>query len=79
MIWFFEQAQNLSQLTKNFGIFDTKYFTKLSGLYGFKVRDLGSEIRDPEKTYPGSGCMGQKRTGSNLQLQRLFDQKLHIQ
>jgi hypothetical protein len=27
---------------------------------------LGSEIRDPEKTYPGSGSRGKKSTGSRI-------------
>jgi hypothetical protein len=41
------------------GIFTQKIFTKLSKIW---VWDPGSEIRDPEKTYPGS--RGQKGPGS---------------
>ncbi len=29
--------------------------------YGFEIRDLGSEIRDPEKTYSGTRIQGSKR------------------
>jgi hypothetical protein len=29
--------------------------------YGFGIRDPGSEIRDPEKTYSGSRIQGSKR------------------
>jgi hypothetical protein len=33
---------------------------------GSGIRDLGSEIRDPEKTY--SGSRGQKGTGSRIRI-----------
>jgi hypothetical protein len=29
---------------------------------------MGSEIRDPEKTYSGSGSRGQKGTGSRIRI-----------
>jgi hypothetical protein len=39
-------------------LFAQKFFTKLSKIW---VWDPGSEIRDPEKTYPGSRVQGSKR------------------
>jgi hypothetical protein len=35
---------------------------------------LGSEIRDPEKTYPGSS--GQKGTGSRIQIRNIAAQAI---
>jgi hypothetical protein len=39
-------------------VFTHKIVTKPSKIW---VWDLGSEIRDPEKTYPGSRIQGSKR------------------
>jgi hypothetical protein len=39
-------------------LFTQKIVTKLSKIW---VWDTGSEIRDPEKTYPGSRIQGSKR------------------
>ncbi len=44
-------------------LFTQKIITKLSKIW---VWDPGSEIRDPEKTYPGS--RGQKGTGSQIRI-----------
>jgi hypothetical protein len=49
--------KNLGQFSKNYWSFYPKSFN-----YALKNMGLGSEIRDPEKTYPGS--RGQKGTGS---------------
>ncbi len=41
-------------------LFTPKIVTN-SQKYGFGIRDPGSEIRDPEKTYSGSRIQGSKR------------------
>jgi hypothetical protein len=46
-------------------LFTQKFVTKLLKIWGW---DPGSEIRDPEKTYPGSGSRGQKGTGSRIRI-----------
>jgi hypothetical protein len=49
-------------------LFTQKIVTKLSKIWswdpGSEIRDRGSDIRDPEKTYPGS--RGQKSPGSRI-------------
>ncbi len=51
----------MSQLATNLSIFNPKIVSKLTEI---RVWDPGSEIRDPEKTYPGS--RSQKNTGSRI-------------
>ncbi len=46
------------QFSKNYRTFYPKIVNKLSKLW---IWDLGSEIRDPEKTYSGSRIQGSKR------------------
>jgi hypothetical protein len=45
-----------------------KNFSLCSQIYGFGIRDPGSEIRDPEKTYSGSRIQGSKRPGSRIRI-----------
>jgi hypothetical protein len=35
---------------------------------GSEIRDPGSQIRDPEKTYSGSRIQGSKSTGSRIRI-----------
>ncbi len=50
--------KNLGKFSKNYRTFYPKNVTKLLKI---RVRDPGSEIRDPEKTYSGSRIQGSKR------------------
>ncbi len=54
------KKKNLGQFSKNYRIFTQKIVTKIS-INGLGIRDPGSEIRDPEKTYSGSRIQGSKR------------------
>jgi hypothetical protein len=51
-----------------------KLVTKFSKLW---LWDPGSEIRNPEKTYPGSGTRGQKGTGSRIRIRNTGDHVHH--
>jgi hypothetical protein len=53
----------LANFQKLIELFTQKIVNKLSKIW---VWDPGSEIRDPEKTYPGS--RGQKGTGSRIRI-----------
>jgi hypothetical protein len=57
--------KNLGQFAKNYRTFYPKFVSNLSKIW---VWDLGSEIRDPEKTFPdpGSQSRGQKGTRSRI-------------
>jgi hypothetical protein len=52
------KKKNLANFKKILELFVQKIVTKLSRIW---VRDPGSEIRDPEKTYSGSRIQGSKR------------------
>ncbi len=53
--------KNLGQFSKDYGTFYPKNLSVSSQKSGFGIRDPGSEIRDPEKTYLGSRIQGSKR------------------
>ncbi len=57
------------KLTKKSSIWTKNIFTKLSEIW---VRDQEPEIRDLEKTYPGSGARGKKSTESRLRINNTF-------
>jgi hypothetical protein len=62
----FHKTENdliFEMLEKKFGPFSKNYRTFYSKNchYALKNMDLGSEIRDPEKTYSGSRIQGSKR------------------
>jgi hypothetical protein len=52
------KKKSLANFKKIIELFTQKIVTKLSKIW---VRDPGSEIRDPEKTYSGSRIQGSKR------------------
>jgi hypothetical protein len=65
----------LGQFSKNYRFFTQKVVTKVSKIWvwdpGFGIRDLGSEIWDPEKNLfriPDPGSRGQKGTGSRIRI-----------
>ncbi len=49
------------QILKKLKNFLPKKLSQSSQKYGLGIRDRGSEIRDPEKTYSGSRIQGSKR------------------
>ncbi len=52
------RKKDLGQFTKNYRTFYPKIVINLSKIW---VWDPGSDFRDPEKTYSGSGVQGSKR------------------
>ncbi len=60
------KKKTLGQFSKNYGTFYPKYCHK-----ALKNMGLGSEIRDPEKTYSGSRIQGTKGTGSRILIRNI--------
>ncbi len=55
------EEKEFGQIFKELFKFLPKKCSLCSLIYGFGIRDPGSEIRDPEKTYSGSRSQGSKR------------------